>query len=426
MNVLRIIKINFLALLAFPLLLLATAVKLLAKSLEKLLTVIGTILVIGGIALIFELAKNPGEFFQGFIMLILCLVLGGIFSALIIWILSMISSGVMKAVSLVIGVINSFYELLYAGYAGLYHICYEDYCKLSLSNNAKRGGCFIYSLLRVFNKVIIFVATHAIKLLVAICVFTVGYSIVSTNSYIQSVFGMNLFAYLKLFPVYEIIYGVVLYLAFLVGFIILLVSLGIEWSEWGEEMSLSTSEYEKYIQNVKSGYITMSQERLAAEDAEEKRLKKCRRYMELLNHHMETFEEFLEEIQPIAKKSEDYILRANHGQYITDLHEITQELNKYEGQVPLEAFEKLIPRIDQLDKVKNKIEKQVQQIRENKEAKTAVAAGFFSGCDSTEKLEKRYKALCKTYHPDAEAGDEETFKLMQDEYENRKKELAKE
>ena len=36
---------------------------------------------------------------------------------------------------------------------------------------------------------------------------------------------------------------------------------------------------------------------------------------------------------------------------------------------------------------------------------------------------QRYKALCRTYHPDAESGDEETFKRMQAEYEERKKTL---
>ena len=423
MNVLRVIKINILAVIAFPLLIVATVIKLIAKAMEKLVTIIGTVLIIGGIALVFELAKNPGDFFQGLLMFIVIFVIGGIFTALIVWILSLISAAVMGAVALVINVVNGLYELLYAGYAGLYHICYEDYCLLEMPNKAKLVSCFIYSLLRLFNKVIIFFATHAIKLLVVLSLLIVIGSLWDANATIQATFGMNLFHYLGMFSAYEIIYGVVLYVAFLAGITILLLSLGVEWSEWGEEMSLSTSDYEKYIQNLKNEYTAMNKERLSGtDDADRKRLDKCNRYMELLNWHVETFDAFWQEIQPVAEKSEDYILRANHGQYITDLNEVTEQLSKFGGQIPMEEFEKLIPRIEQIDVIKKKIEQQVQQIRESKVKKAA--AGFFGGCDTKEKLEKRYKALCKTYHPDSEAGDEETFKLMRDEYEQKKKELS--
>ena len=42
---------------------------------------------------------------------------------------------------------------------------------------------------------------------------------------------------------------------------------------------------------------------------------------------------------------------------------------------------------------------------------------YFAGCDNYEKFIKRYKALCKIYHPDNGIGDEETFKMIQREYE---------
>ncbi|MBQ7774439.1 MAG: hypothetical protein IJ379_00825 [Lachnospiraceae bacterium] len=423
MNVLRVIKINVLALVAFPLLILATVVKLVAKSMEKLITIIGTVLVISMIALVFELAKNPGEFFQGLLMFIVIIVLGGLISLLIIWILTLISNVIMGIVALIINVVNMFYELVYAGYARLYHICYEDYCRLEMSNGAKRGSCFIYTLLRVFNRAIIFFATHAIHVLMVVSIGIVLWALIKANATIQTTFGLGIFSYLKLFSVYEIVYGVVLFVAVLAGIVILLMSLGVEWSEWGTEMSLSTSDYERYIRSVRSDYTAMNRERLSGTDeADRRRMERCGQSMEVLNRHMETFEAFLQETQSIAEKSEDHILRANHGQYITDLHEVTTCLNGFGGQVPLDEFEKLIPRIEQIDITKKKIEQQVRQIRETKEKKEVIS-GFFIGCDNEEKLDKRYKALCKTYHPDAEAGDEETFKVIHDEYERKKKEF---
>ncbi len=47
-------------------------------------------------------------------------------------------------------------------------------------------------------------------------------------------------------------------------------------------------------------------------------------------------------------------------------------------------------------------------------------SSFFAGCNTIEKLDKRYKSLCKTYHPDAAEGDEETFKTIRAEYETLK------
>lgn len=45
---------------------------------------------------------------------------------------------------------------------------------------------------------------------------------------------------------------------------------------------------------------------------------------------------------------------------------------------------------------------------------------FFEGCSSEEELKKRYKALCKVYHPDV-GGHEETFKVLQNQYEEKMK-----
>lgn len=51
-------------------------------------------------------------------------------------------------------------------------------------------------------------------------------------------------------------------------------------------------------------------------------------------------------------------------------------------------------------------------------------ASFFRGCNTPEELTKRYRNLTKTFHPDLEAGDEETMKQVNEEYERLKSELA--
>lgn len=46
---------------------------------------------------------------------------------------------------------------------------------------------------------------------------------------------------------------------------------------------------------------------------------------------------------------------------------------------------------------------------------------FFAGCDTLDKLEKRYRILARAFHPDEGSGDEESFKKMQAEYEQLRK-----
>lgn len=48
---------------------------------------------------------------------------------------------------------------------------------------------------------------------------------------------------------------------------------------------------------------------------------------------------------------------------------------------------------------------------------------FFHGCDTLEKLNKRYRNLAKTYHPDTDTGDSEMMKIINKAYEEKKSEL---
>lgn len=46
----------------------------------------------------------------------------------------------------------------------------------------------------------------------------------------------------------------------------------------------------------------------------------------------------------------------------------------------------------------------------------ASSVTYFSGCNTKEEADKRYKALAKAFHPDMGYGDESSFNAMQEEY----------
>ena len=425
-KILKIVKINILAIVALPLLLLATAAKLAAKALEKTVTIIGAVFILLGISIIFEIFKNPSGWLNGIFMVIVVLVIGGIFTYIAIWILSLVSAVVMAVVSLIISLLNGIYELIYAGYTALYHTCKTDYAAVSQGGNGLVNGlcCLFYTLLRVVNRVIILFVTHAIKIFIlASAVLVIG-SLVMCNQYTQSQFGIGMLAYIKLFSTFPIIYGVTMYVASFIAVVVIMISLGIEWSEWGREMEMSTGDYESYL-----SYIMESTEEIGAgnfqnvDAADDKRLEKCLRYQEILQRHITEIEDFSQRISVLVDESDNYILRSSWGEYFPKLQETVEGVTKYKGNVPMDEFEKLIPLIDRLEELKQTIEKQAARIAEEQKVSAAAGAGFFAGCNTPEKLEKRYRALCKTYHPDTEVGDEETFKLMTEEYEKRKAEM---
>lgn len=416
-----IIKINILALVALPMLLLSTAIKLLAKAMEKLLLIFGIVIITAVLALILELMKTPGETLQGILMLILCLVIGGIFTAVFVWILSLISSVVMVGVTVVIGVFNVLYELVYKGYAVLYRICKRDYGIISREGSPFLNGlcCLIYSLLRGVNRLLILFVTHALKLAIAACVLIAGYSLLDMNAAIRRLFGVNLFRYLGLFSGYEIISGILLYLVVMVGICVVLVSLGIEWNEWGMEMRISTFDYEKYAdRNEYQAQFDMDESAIA----DKKQMEKYQQYLNRFHTHMAEFEAFMKETEEVADGSENYLFRTARHEYIQKLTELAEKMKGFGRTATPEQLDPLLPWIEQLDKQKEDLIRQMERERRDQEA---AAGGFFAGCTTESKLEKRYKALCKTYHPDMEAGDEETFKKIQAEYEKKKEEIER-
>jgi hypothetical protein len=69
-------------------------------------------------------------------------------------------------------------------------------------------------------------------------------------------------------------------------------------------------------------------------------------------------------------------------------------------------------------------ERQRSSGSEHRSSEPDYEAMFFHGCNDLNTLNSRYKNLCKTFHPDGQSGDEETFKKMQRAYERLKERLS--
>ena len=79
---------------------------------------------------------------------------------------------------------------------------------------------------------------------------------------------------------------------------------------------------------------------------------------------------------------------------------------------------------EQYEKYENKLRAAFEQLKEESRIMAAGGELFFRGCDTREKLDKRYKALAKVFHPDSETGDMQTMQIINAEYERQKDDMC--
>lgn len=75
-----------------------------------------------------------------------------------------------------------------------------------------------------------------------------------------------------------------------------------------------------------------------------------------------------------------------------------------------------------------RVEEEIKQEKKESECSVGFQNGLnpFAGCDSLDRLERRYKDLVKSFHPDTDSGDTESMQFINSEYKKIKEKLLKE
>lgn len=140
-------------------------------------------------------------------------------------------------------------------------------------------------------------------------------------------------------------------------------------------------------------------------------------------------EQIWSKLQSYANNTDVSVLFGEYNQVITESSDIrkyfeieyaysadpTIESNKYEEMREyFNRFQRIRKRLDDL---------QHQYIGAGKTTTNSVSetSKYFNDCNTMESLQKRYKDLCKVYHPDMGNGSAEIFAEIQATYENLKK-----
>lgn len=426
-KIIQILKINILSLLALPLLIFSVFCKMVEKALEKIMLILGMLLLTFLLVAAFEFLKKP-ESIPGFIASVLVvLFVGGIFLFLLFWLLGILSAVAVAVWSAVLAFLNGLYSLSYRGYLFLSDTCTKTYDSICASggSGANNAFCCFYLLLKGINRIIAGVLSLSLVLAFLLSAGLVAGSLFEMNHTVQAAFGIHLLTFIQRSQTYYVIYGIVIYLALMATAIVTLLSLGAEWYEWSKELKMTREEYNDYLAKIQAAPVFMEDSAASGTSAGGTSLDIAPQDiadMHTLEAHMQDSEELAREVEEALAIKEHAPLRSAWGEYLLSLSSLAETCSSHKQGVPVAEFKKITPRIHRLDKQRETIREYARQIR--KEFASEKSASYFAGCSTMESLDKRYKDLCKVFHPDMSNGNEDTFKMIASEYEERKKSMS--
>lgn len=408
-NFFRILKINIYSLIAIPFLLIAFSSKMIAKALGKVGTMLGMGLLTGVALITIFLLNDPSLIKKYLGVTVTILIVFGV----VIAILRMVFSAVRFVLNLfynaVIAFFETLYNLTYSVYVSLNNGCSNDYMYLTLTGWPLLYSllCIFFVILRLIDYIIMAFIHISLVVFVALSFGVAGYMYYEISSHVKYAFGIDMTEFLNNMKTGPLIESIILFMIIVANVFVVLVSLGLEWREWARELSLDSEQYDDYID-----YLEDQDRHIESIEAESE---EDYGYILCVDEHLEQIEAFMEEARYAMSLEKNPLLENACSEYVCDLSDITDALTKGDGYISKAELSRLKPLIRRLDKqrdtIKKLVDKQVEIL--NNPARNSI---FFTGCNTKAKLEKRYKALCKTYHPDLESGDEETFKVLTKEY----------
>lgn len=140
-------------------------------------------------------------------------------------------------------------------------------------------------------------------------------------------------------------------------------------------------------------------------------------------------EKIWNKVNSIASNTTISTLREEYNLVISESKNIRQYFgfeNTYSVDTTVECnrYEEMREYFNRFQRIRKRLDEVQNQFLGSGNSKIETPSGtttYFTGCDSKDSLQKRYKDLCKIYHPDMGNGSAEIFAEIQVTYENLKK-----
>ena len=416
-NLFRVLKVNIYSILALPFLIIATISKMIAKALGKISVILTMAIITGAAVIVVQIARDPSGIISHMGMTTAIFVGLGIIIAFLRLVFSVVRFVLITIYHAVIRLFETIYELSFSVYSSLYNGCTNDFKYLSLT-----GPSFIYGVLCVFYVILCFVNLlirgfiHiSLLLMIAFSAGFAGFIYFDVSSKVRETFGLELMDYLGRFDTVSLVGSTGLYFLLVIDVFVIFVSLGVEWKRWSDELSFNEDDLDRLMDHFEDNDEDID-EYLEDDEIDEVLYE----YISVVNEHLELIEDFMDEVKGAIELQKNELLENSCNEYLRNLSDVSDELAQSRGNLSEQDVSRLKPLIRKLDRQRDNIRKMIEKQAEilDNPARNSM---FFVGCNTREKLDKRYKSLCRAYHPDSEGGDEETFKALNAEYTKLKK-----
>lgn len=239
MNILKAIAVNILAVIALPFLFIGTVFKLCSKALEKIAFIFITLVVLVGIYFIHDMIYSGDE---AIAMVIVTLIFLGLIVLFLINIFLFASTVCLALVNFISVVL----EALNGAAMFLFNLLMKTCEKLRDSmpyGKAARIICLLETIVLAIRWVILHLFVLAFPLACILSILLVLGSPIYANILLKNIIGINLIQYLKLFSGRAVFFTILYLLVSLASAVIILLCLGIEWTEWAiEELDQSDAD----------------------------------------------------------------------------------------------------------------------------------------------------------------------------------------
>ncbi len=436
LETLKIIKINILSIIALPLLIISTILKVIIGLVENVFTVIAIIIMF---CLTIGVVIMLGSLFNGDItmgeMVMMCALFTLAFLVIrmaFYLIVAIPLLGVLMAFEFISAIVVSITESITAFYINLYIKLLEQYEQLKTENILLNFFSYIFlNILNTIHNVLKNIFLY-FKFISATVFFIGIYKIYTflNNDTLKSE-NLTFVEYVFAQDTAIVVTSIILIIVTIVCIILILMLITDSMVEYGKILELVyNEEYEKFeydnyknIDYFKDVDFNVGNSNIYEDD-----------FIELTNKFEEMTDEFeslMEKVNLAIEIKENILLIQKFNRYADTLNKISEKIRKENTEkIKYKNFViKYNNDINSAMKLRESIYKIVLETLgeagkayNNSSNESSYSYNnedniFFKGCDTEEKLKKTYRKLCKTYHPD-EGGDIDTFKKITAEYES--------
>lgn len=168
-------------------------------------------------------------------------------------------------------------------------------------------------------------------------------------------------------------------------------------------------------------------------------------YINAVNELINRYNNMRDVFYLAAQEKREAILKMEDTESIEKLGEIMQNFNMssddaenminaikdelHEGRVPMDKYHSLSNDVEMMEQYLSDTKDIIPTRHEHdwdagydtsgpSEKDTDDIDSYFHGCSSKDEVTKRYRALCKVFHPDSSTGDTDEFRKLQSSYED--------